>query len=128
MNTNQEICKPRHRSTNLRRSNRSYQHTPRVNVYKNDKGYQIEMAIPGIKKEDVSISLEKFVLTIKHTQPAGDDQQYLNKGFDLNGFSRSFKLGTDLSVDQIEASFNAGILSVSLPLNEQSKPRTISIH
>ena len=85
------------------------------------------MAIPGIKKEDVAIKVEHGQLRIAHKESAPQNRNYIKKGFNLNGFNRSFSLSKDVDASKIEAKFEAGILRLILPILEAAKPKTISI-
>ncbi len=122
----QSTCSPakRHMRHGMRQY---YQHTPRVNVVKQADNYLLQLAIPGLAKEDISIDVNGFQLTVSHTASENSNFDFINKGFDLNGFSRTFKLSQDIDVSKVHASFDAGVLTISLPLSDNAKPRTISI-
>lgn len=122
---NTVTCAPRNRR---RHTNATYyQHTPRVNVLKSDDGFTIEMAIPGVNKAEIAIETGEKHLTISHTTNSADDKKYVKKGFDLSGFKRRFQLPRNIDRAKIAAQFDAGILTLQLPLAEAAKPRTITI-
>lgn len=123
---NAVTCAPRNRR---RTTNATYfQHTPRVNALKDDNGYTLEIAIPGINKNEITIETGDKLLTIQHTSENREKRSFHRKGFDLQGFKRQFRLPRNIDVSAIAATYEAGILILSLPLAEAAKPRTISIH
>lgn len=97
-----------------------------VNVSKADDAYLLEVAVPGIKKEDISLSIENGKLTIstKETPTEGD---YRLREFNLADTKRSFTLPKDVDVSGIQASQETGILSITLPIKAEAKAKTINI-
>lgn len=128
MTTQSNSCRPRQ---NMHRSSRTrpqyFNHLPRVNVTRNEDAVSFYMAIPGIDKKDITIQLENDQLTVSHEVTEKLERKYLRKGFDLRGFSRSFKLSNDVNPSGIEANFEGGILHLLLPIKEAAKPKTITI-
>ena len=120
-------------------TNRNYSNTattlPSVNVKENDDEYIVEMAAPGMKKDDFQIEVNNNVLTIKseikneHKEKNGGT--YTRKEFSYQSFQRSFNLNNDVVDDaKINATYKDGLLSVTLPKKEEAKPkpaRTIKI-
>lgn len=128
MTTNSNSCAPQRRSNQTTRNrNQYFHHVPKINLFKQEDGLQLEMAIPGIDKSEVAIKVENGQLTISHTGSESTDRKFIKKGFDLNGFSRTFTLSKDVDAEKIEATFDMGILRLQLPIKETAKPKTISI-
>ena len=100
---------------------------PAVNVRENDDSFLIEVAVPGLSKENFKVNLERNLLTIsselKHEKQE-DDKNYSRREFSYQSFQRSFSL-PDGSVDgeRITARYNDGILNVTLPKREEIKPK-----
>lgn len=94
---------------------------PVHDVIENDKEYVVEMLLPGVKKEDVSISIEKEVMTIKAERKEIKDLKYNRKQTYFGKYERSFILPDDVDTDNIDASLNDGVLIVTVPKLETSK-------
>ena len=88
----------------------------------------MEFAVAGFKKDEISITTEKNVLSVKAEKPDADDKKYLHKGIAARRFTRSFSLPEYYEVDS--AGFEDGILYIDLVRNipEEKKPKSISIH
>ncbi|MBK9735290.1 MAG: Hsp20/alpha crystallin family protein [Saprospiraceae bacterium] len=108
---------------------------PSVNLKETDKEYHIELAVPGMKKDDFKIELENNVLTIssekqEEKEEKGKDGNFLRKEFNYQSFYRSFTMPENTKEDSIVAKYNDGILNVSIGKKEpkkESKPKVISI-
>jgi molecular chaperone IbpA len=108
--------------------------TPATNTYPpynvvriNDDKIVMEFAVAGFKKDEISITAEKNVLSINAEKPDADDKKYLHKGIAARRFTRSFSLPEYYEVDS--AGFEDGILYVYLVRNipEEKKPKSIKI-
>lgn len=100
----------------------SQNHSPAVNVVEDEKSYRIEVAVPGVKREDFNIELGKDVLTISTEMKEGKEDQtpnYLRREFNFQSFKRSFQLPETIDQENIQASHEAGILKVNLPKREE---------
>ena len=106
---------------------------PAVNVKETDKAYGLEVALPGVKKDQVNLALDHNVLTISsEVKSEKEDKQdgYSRREFGYHSFSRSFTLPETVDQEKIDAKFEDGVLHVSLPkLSEKAlnKARSISI-
>ena len=128
MMTQANRCRPtQKRNHSSRRQVNYFQHVPRVNMLRTKDTVIFQMAIPGIKKEDLKIRTENHLLKIHHSPSDQVERKMVTKGFDLTGFKRTFKLSDDVDVSQIAAQVDAGILHLELPLKEAAKPKTITI-
>lgn len=103
---------------------------PDVNIKENEKDYQIELAAPGMNKNDFHIEVNNNVLTISANvenkkEEKDDDGKYYTREFSYQSFSRSFNLGDNLvKDDKIKAKYEDGVLKVTLPKQEESKVET----
>jgi HSP20 family protein len=93
---------------------------PAVNIRKTESGYTIEVAAPGMKKEDFTISLDNHVLTIaseKKSEQVKEDKHdgYTRREFNFNSFRRSFALPEETQVDKINAHYTDGVLHIEVP-------------
>ena len=104
---------------------------PSVNIIDNEKDFVLEVAAPGIKKDEFNINLENNVLTISREVKEEKEEKndnYTRREFSYGSFSRSFTLPKTIKVEDIKADYNEGILRVTLPKNEETKlSREISI-
>lgn len=107
--------------------NRFNGNRPAVNIKENDKEYLLEVAAPGMKKEDFNISFEKDYLTISaskksETEEKDDSHKVKRTEFHYESFERSFFIEEDkVDVDQINAQYQDGILKLILPKKEELK-------
>ena len=103
---------------------------PKVNVYEYDDRIGIIAEIPGLKKKQLNIEVEDGVLTIsgdKHGILDDKGATVLRRELKASSFKRSFELGDLLDTDSINASFDDGILSISIDKVEPEKPKKKSV-
>lgn len=100
---------------------------PAVNLLENDNFVQIELAAPGMKREDFKIELDQNLLTVSaelEEENAETRERYSRKEFSYKSFSRVFNVPAEiLDGDQIQAVYKDGILLLTLPKREESKPK-----
>jgi len=100
---------------------------PAVNILEDDNSIQIEVAAPGMKKEDFKIDLENNRLTVSaevSTENSESGERYSRKEFSYRSFRRLFNIPVEtIDGDQIQATYKDGILLVSLPKREELKPK-----
>ena len=97
---------------------------PAVNISESENNYHVELAAPGLKKEDFKLNLERNQLSISVEQSA--EQQDTQKNFSkreysYNSFVRSFTLPDSADHSQIEASYTDGILRIDIAKREEAK-------
>lgn len=108
---------------------------PAVNISETAENYEVEMAAPGMKKEDFKVELDGNRLTITCEKSAkeeqGDEQRYTTKEFSYQSFQRMFQLPKEVvDADKIEAKYENGLLQLLIPKKEEAKqrpPRMIQI-
>ena len=97
----------------------------KCDVYEKDDAYNIEVDVPGFKKEDINIDVDNGYLTVKaskHFDETDKGKNYICRERRYGKFERSFYLG-DLKVDDVEASFENGTLKIKVPKVEESKDK-----
>jgi len=104
--------------------------SPRVDIFENKDKFVLKAELPGMKKEDIKITLQDNVLTLKGekiAQECGekDDVHLCERKF--GKFMRSFRLNDPINHKKIEASYTDGILTLELPKAEEAKPKEIEI-
>ncbi len=104
---------------------------PAVDIEENSEDYKIRAELPGFSENDVKIYVEKHVLhisgEINEKEDEKSDRKYLIKERRHTAFSRSFSLPDGLDENAISASFENGILTVTLPKLPEEKPRQIEV-
>lgn len=107
---------------------------PSVNISETAQGYQLEVAAPGLTKEDFRISLDKDRLTIsseKSTKHETTEGKFTRREFNYNSFARSFVLPKTVDKDNISAKYENGVLMLSVPKKaevvKEEKSRVIEI-
>ena len=115
-----------------RRAASDWSWIPAAEVSSSDDGWTIKMALPGIDSSAVKIELDDRLLTItgERTAPSDDSekprQTHLSE-FGYGRFRRSFAVPDTVGGDDVTASFENGVLSLTLPVSEAAKPRQIAI-
>jgi len=104
--------------------------SPAVDITERVDEYRVQVELPGVNKNDVSITLESNILTIRGTKKQEKEEkgrEYHRVERNYGSFQRSFTLPTSVKADKIDASFTDGILTVALPKAEESKPKQIEV-
>lgn len=112
-------------------SNRNFSNTsttlPSINIKETKDEYIVEMAAPGMKKEDFNIELNNNVLTISSETKFEDNKEeenYTRREFSYQSFQRSFNINDKLVNDEkIKATYEDGILCVTIPKKEEAKEK-----
>ncbi len=105
--------------------NLAFNNIPAVNVKENDGAFEIEVAAPGLKKEDFKLSLHENRLSISTKKEQSSEEkteQYTRQEFNYSSFQRTFTLPKSVDGEKIEATYSDGILHVNLPKKEEIKP------
>jgi HSP20 family protein len=106
-------------------NDRMLSRVPAVNISETENYYHVELAAPGLKKEDFKLNLERNSLSVSVEQTAdqqANQKQYSKREFGYNSFVRSFTLPDSADHSQIEAAYNDGILSIAIAKREDAKP------
>jgi len=97
---------------------------PAVNIAETDNAFNIELAIPGLKKEDFKINLDKNILTVsaeKKAENSAETKKYSKHEYSYNSFVRSFTLPDSVDHSKIEADYTDGILTLTVGKREEAK-------
>ena len=104
---------------------------PAVDIYEDTANLHVDIELPGMKKEDVKITMHKGVLTLKGERKLPDEDQtrrFLRRERSAGSFTRSFALPVEVDVNKVDATFNNGVLHVSMPkVNPKDIERSIEI-
>jgi HSP20 family protein len=99
---------------------------PAVNIIESKDDYRIEVAAPGLNKEDFKINLENNVLTVsseKEEKQEQNEEKVMRKEFSYYSFSRSFTLPLTVNSEKIRATHKDGILQVVIPKKEEARDK-----
>lgn len=101
-------------------------------VQETNDGYKVMMNIPGVKKEDIHLSLDDGYLTVSASQTSQDDSEdddgYVFHERFQGTYQRSFYVGNDVAEDMIHAAYQDGVLSVTYPKTEKTTTTKKLIH
>lgn len=104
---------------------------PAVDIYQTDKHEVVLKAeVPGLKKEDLDLRVENNTLTISGTKKEEKEitkERYHRVERSYGAFSRSFSLPSTINTEKVQADYKDGVLTVTLPLREESKPKQIAV-
>jgi HSP20 family protein len=103
---------------------------PALDVHETDDHYAVSVELPGVARDDVTIEFNEGLLTIRGEKRSEREEQKEKRRFverHYGTFSRSFSLPGDADADHIDADFKDGVLTLTIPKTEESKPRTIAI-
>jgi len=109
-------------------SNRGW--VPPVDIQETEDAYKLHAELPGLTKDDISITLENNVLRLSGERKFEKDvkkESYHRVERTYGAFSRAFALPQQVDADGVQAAFEHGILTITVPKAEQAKPRKISI-
>jgi HSP20 family protein len=95
-----------------------------VDLYEDKDNTYVRAELPGVSRDDINVEMVDDYLTVTAARktPAAD-----GKGEEAFSFSRSIRIGEDVQADQVSATFENGVLTVSLPKREEAKPKKISV-
>ena len=105
---------------------------PAVNIAETENEFHIELAVPGLKKEDFKINLDKNVLSVsaeKKTENVDEGKKYSKREYSYNSFVRSFTLPETADYAKIDAEYTDGVLKLNVAKKEEAKiqSREISV-
>lgn len=111
-------------------------YAPKVDVQATKESYELEMELPGLTEKDVTIDLKDREITIASVDDAKEEKKeakeevkatYLVKERVASHFSRSFTLPDDIDSEGVNAKFQNGLLTITIPRKAESKARRIAI-
>jgi len=101
-----------------------------VDVYETEESVVVKTAVPGVKAEDLDISLTGDTLTIKGETKSEEevkDEHYVRRELRYGSFGRTLSIPAQVVADQAKAEFKDGVLTLTLPKAEEVKPKTIKV-
>ena len=101
-----------------------------MDAYRENSSFVVQMEIPGVDPDSIDLTVEQNVLTVhaeRRPSYADDGVERVVAERAYGTFSRQLFLGDTLDSDKLSASYDAGVLTIRIPVAEQAKPRKISI-
>ncbi|MGW4211008.1 Hsp20/alpha crystallin family protein [Lentzea sp. NPDC004789] len=99
-----------------------------MDAYRDGEQFVVSFDLPGVTPDAIELDVERNVLTVKaERRPVGKDVEMQVSERPLGVFSRQLFLGDTLDTDHIDASYDAGVLTLRIPIAERAKPRKIAI-
>ena len=112
-----------------RTNNKTTKNLMKTDIREHDAGYELDIDLPGFKKDEIKVELENGYLTISATKAADNDGQdkkgkYIRRERYAGTMQRSFYVGEDVTQEDIKAKFEDGILKLSIPKKEAQAVET----
>ncbi len=99
-----------------------------MDAWREGEEFVIELDLPGVDPDSIDLDVERNVLTVRAERPAAPHQKEMVAAERPRGvFSRQFILGDTLDTERVEAGYDAGVLTLRVPIAERAKPRKIAI-
>jgi HSP20 family protein len=99
-----------------------------MDAWRDGEQFVVEFDLPGVNPDSIDLDVERNVLTVKAERPARDGDTELIAAERPRGvFSRQLILGDTLDTEHVAASYDAGVLTLRIPVAEKAKPRKIAI-
>jgi HSP20 family protein len=100
-----------------------------MDAYRDGDQFVVCFDLPGVSPDAIELDVERNVLTVKaERRPVGKDVEMQVSERPLGAFSRQLFLGDTLDTDHIDAHYDAGVLTLRIPIAERAKPRKIAIN
>ena len=104
--------------------------SPRIDISETDAAYKIEAELPGINQKEIDVKIDNNILTIKGKKEdikAEKEKNYHLRERYYGAFQRSISLPNNIEPEKIKASFENGVLNISVPKNDKRTPKKIEI-
>lgn len=105
--------------------------SPSVDIYETPNELVVKADLPGLQEKDIDVRVEDNLLTIRGErkfEKSVSEDNYLRVERSYGSYSRSFSLPNTVSPEAIKADYTGGVLTVSLPKREESKPRQVKVN
>lgn len=101
---------------------------PTVDIHENTAGYHLSIDLPGVKPEQIEVTADKGVLSIRGTREAVHEDKELKRSERVLGsFQREFSMPENADLERIEAKSELGVLSVFVPKSAKVEPKRITV-
>lgn len=99
---------------------------PRANIKERDQEFDIEIAAPGMEKDDFEVKVENGVLSVraeKEDTSEEEGERFTRKEYSYNSFSRSFPLPDSVKAEEVDANYDNGVLTIKVPKKEEAQKK-----
>jgi len=104
--------------------------TPAVDVYEDEQNLVLKLEVPGMNEEDLKVSLENSTLTVsgeRKFEKEEKEENFHRIERRYGTFTRTFRLPNTVDAEKVEASYDKGLLKITLAKRAEAKPKTIKI-
>ena len=100
-----------------------------VDAYRLGDRFYLHLDLPGVDPDTVEVTVERTTLTVSGTRSIADPEggQWVARERPFGAFVRRFQLGDGLDTDHVDAGYDHGVLTITIPVAEQAKPRKVSV-
>ncbi|MGH3480114.1 MAG: Hsp20/alpha crystallin family protein [Nocardioidaceae bacterium] len=100
-----------------------------MDAYRENNSFVVHLDLPGVDADSIDLTVEQNVLTVhaERKPPVGDSAERVVAERSYGVFSRQLFLGETLDADHLTANYEAGVLTITIPVAEQAKPRKVQI-
>jgi HSP20 family protein len=100
-----------------------------MDAYRDNNSFVIQLDLPGVSAESIDLTVEQNVLTVhaERKPPVGDGAERVVAERSYGVFNRQLFLGDTLDADKLTADYDAGVLTITIPVAEKAKPRKVQI-
>jgi len=100
-----------------------------MDAYRQGERFLVHLDLPGVDPSSIDLTVEKNVLTVRaeRSAPAGESIEWLVAERPQGSFTRQLYLGDGLSAEGVDAHYDQGVLTVTIPVAEQAKPRRVAV-
>ncbi len=100
-----------------------------ADAYRKDDRFYLHIDLPGVDPDSIDVTVERDTLTVhaERNWERGDDEQVILSERPTGSFTRQFFLGESLDTDKIEAGYDHGVLTITIPVAETARPRKIEV-
>lgn len=100
-----------------------------MDAFRRGEQFVVRFDLPGVDPGSIDLTVEKNVLTVRaeRARSRGEDEEWLLAERPQGAFSRQIFLGETLDIERIEASYDQGVLTITIPVAEQARPRRVEV-
>ena len=100
------------------------QFRPAVNIRETDNAFQLELLAPGLQKSDIQVQIDQHLLTVSFEKKQENEEKkehFIRREFSTKSFKRTFTLNEKIDTENIQATYEQGILTITLPKTVQKE-------
>ncbi len=106
-------------------------HTPPIDIVEQDKGYLVRVDLPGVKPDDIEVTVHDGVLTVsaetREEKEQKEGERVIRKERRVGRYLRSLRLGSQVDESKVSASYHDGVLEITVPKVEEATPKRVQV-